>query len=133
MKKRCNDQKHGSYKNYGGRGIRYCDRWESFVNFLADMGIKPLGTSIDRRDNNGNYTPKHCRWATRNQQNNNSRHNRLITIGGKTKNMTQWCNHYGIKLHTVYRRLRIGMSERQALTEPVTPNGIHLRQNPRPL
>jgi len=129
MKKRCNDANHSSYKNYGGRGIKYLDRWESFCNFLEDMGPKPSGRSLDRVDNNGNYTPKNCRWATRSQQDNNSRRNRLITIAGVTKTITQWCGYYSIKRPTVYARMKSGLSEEQALTLPVNGGGWGVKQN----
>jgi hypothetical protein len=75
MKKRCANPNQKYWKNYGGRGIRVCDRWlNSFENFLADMGERPEGTSIDRYPNNdGNYEPGNCRWATRKQQRANRR------------------------------------------------------------
>jgi len=70
---RCTNPKHIGYKNYGGRGISVCGRWDKFENFLADMGEKPEGLSIDRKDNDGNYEPRNCRWATRLEQRHNSR------------------------------------------------------------
>ena len=78
MKKRCLDNTHEQYKNYGGRGITVCKEWlESFDNFLKDMGEKPDGLSLDRIDNNGGYSKDNCRWATQDEQNRNRRTNVL--------------------------------------------------------
>ena len=76
MKTRCSNPNRDSWKNYGGRGITYCSEWEDFNVFLRDMGERPHGTSLDRIDPDGNYEPANCRWATRQQQNLNTRRNR---------------------------------------------------------
>ena len=73
MKQRCQNSNHPQFKNWGGRGIKVYERWQVFANFLADMGERPEGTTLDRINNNGNYEPGNCRWVTRKEQNQNQR------------------------------------------------------------
>jgi hypothetical protein len=97
MKSRCYDPNHKHYARYGGRGIQVCDRWQlSFLDFLADMGECPPKHGIDRIDNNGNYEPSNCRWASNTQQSRNRSSNHRITINGVTKCLTDWSEEYGI-------------------------------------
>lgn len=77
MKERCEKPRHSSFEHYGARGVRICDRWQSFDNFLADMGERPRGTSIDRINTYGDYEPSNCRWATPRQQARNTRATKL--------------------------------------------------------
>ena len=106
-KARCFNPKTKYYRHYGGRGITMCDEWKNdFVAFLTDMGPSPKGMSLDRYPNqNGNYEPGNCRWATQKQQNYNKRTNRHLTFHGETKILCQWCEELGIKVTTVLRRL----------------------------
>lgn len=91
MKTRCNNPKAEGFHNYGGRGIKVCERWKDFENFLADMGLKPgKNYSIERDDNNGNYEPTNCRWATRVEQSSNTRRNRLLVYEDQTKTLKEW-------------------------------------------
>lgn len=117
MRQRCRDANCASFKNYGGRGIRVCERWKSFENFMADMGPKPSPKhSIERKDNDGNYEPDNCIWATRIEQANNRRGNHLITIGGETKTAAEWGRVANLHPKTIYNRLRLGWPEDRLLT-----------------
>lgn len=118
MKYRCYNVNNPSYAKYGGRGIKVCDRWlgrHGFVNFYKDMGDRPIYTSIDRIDNNGDYTPENCRWATREEQQNNTRRCRLIEYNGRTQNLTQWARELSINPNTLTKRLNKGWSIERAL------------------
>jgi len=124
---RCRNKNNIMYQRYGARGITVCSRWLSFENFLADMGEKPAGTSLDRKDNDGNYCPENCRWATRNQQNRNRRSNRLLTYDGVTKCLVEWAETIGISKRTLANRVnRGGWSVEKALTTPARRRKISL-------
>jgi hypothetical protein len=105
MRSRCLNENVKAYADYGGRGISVCERWDSFENFIEDMGPRPSGTSIDRVDNNGNYEPGNCRWATRKQQSNNTRRNTFIEVNGVSKTISQWSMHYGVNVKCIIKRL----------------------------
>jgi len=81
MIQRCTNPNNTGYDNYGGRGITICDEWQSFEGFHKSMGDRPEGTSIDRINNNGNYTPDNCKWSTRSEQSANSRMSAANTTG----------------------------------------------------
>jgi hypothetical protein len=122
MRGRCFDPKNSAYKRYGGRGIMVCKRWLKFENFIADMGLRPSPKhSLDREDNDGNYTPKNCRWATKKQQNDNTSQNRWLTLHGVTRTISDWSKHTGIRRLTIGWRLDRGWSAERALTTPTRP------------
>ncbi len=106
MRRRCYNPRCHAYLDYGGRGIRMCDRWRhSFENFLADMGTRPTPKhSIDRIDNDGNYSPENCRWATRTQQLRNTRASRRLTFDGVTKTVAEWVEETGLTRAAVLYR-----------------------------
>lgn len=90
MISRCHNKSDDGYYLYGARGIKVCESWHKFENFYEDMGDAPKGRSLDRIDNNKDYSPENCRWATYKQQSRNKRNNRLITFNGATKTMMEW-------------------------------------------
>ena len=106
--------------NYADRGIIVCERWLTFKNFLADMGPKPSSKhSLDRIDNDGNYEPGNCRWATKKEQDRNKRTNRLLTHDGETECITEWAESLGVHPQTIANRLdNYGWCLEEALTLP---------------
>ena len=116
---RCYKPSHISYSNYGGKGIRVCDRWLDFSNFIKDMGERPEGKTIDRIDSTKDYSPNNCRWATPKEQSNNTSTNRKLTIGDRTMTVTMWAEFIGIKPATVFKRLSYGFSPYDAVYRPV--------------
>ena len=120
MKHRCFNPNHKKYPNWGGRGITVCDRWLDFENFLADMGSRPTTKhSLDRINNNGDYSLENCRWATKAVQVNNRRSNHLITIDDVTLTIAQWEKEMGFSASVIHRRLKLGWSEYKAVMTPV--------------
>lgn len=119
MHVRCYNLKNSRWHRYGGRGIAVCQRWNVFENFLADMPDRPPGTSIDRIDNDGNYEPSNCRWATAKEQANNSTTARIIEFRGESLSITQLAEKYGLKPATLWARLKYGWSIEDAITKPL--------------
>lgn len=118
IKGRCLNKKYPFYNNYGGRGIKICDEWKgnpvSFYNWAMANGYKD-DLSIDRIDNNGNYEPNNCRWATKQEQNKNQRRTRFITYRGKRKCLTDWAKEVGIDRNTLRYRLNSGWGIEKSL------------------
>ncbi len=108
MLSRCRLRTHEAYARYGGRGITVCERWLRYENFLADMGRRPsLDYSLDRKDNDGNYEPDNCRWATRHEQAINTSTVRLVTYNGETMSIAGWSERLNMSYRTAYRRIII--------------------------
>lgn len=108
MRARCNSPSNSDFKDYGGRGVSICDRWNDFGAFFADMGERPTGTTLDRIEVNGNYEPSNCRWATASQQANNKRSNHVIEYRGQKRTLLQWCGEFGIDHSKARYRLKMG-------------------------
>jgi hypothetical protein len=117
MKQRCDNQNRQEYHRYGGRGISYTAQWASFNRFISDMGEPPTAThTIERIDNDMNYTKENCRWETRRNQASNTSISYEITIDGKTKTLSGWAEYFGIPISTVSSRInRSGWSIKKAL------------------
>lgn len=116
MRRRCRAVNEAAYVNYGGRGIDYCPRWDKFEAFLSDMGERKEGLSLDRIDNDGNYEPGNCRWATRKEQSLNKRSNVYIEYDGKNQTIKEWSDELGLKYMTLSSRIKRGWSYERALT-----------------
>jgi hypothetical protein len=120
MLRRCSVPSLPAYPRYGGRGIRVCDRWQSFESFFADMGPRPSAAhSIDRIDNDGHYEPGNVRWALPSVQNRNKSTNRMLTWKDETMTVTDWAERCGMDPNTLGTRLRRGWSLDRALTGKV--------------
>lgn len=135
MKARCNRETYTQYHHYGGRGISVCKEWnESFEKFLADMGPKPFSRAeIDRVDNDGDYTPSNCRWATRSKNMRNTRNTIYVTFDGETRQLNDWAElvkcsamslrskYYAGKIEAALSKLLMGANtqpSRKARTNP---------------
>lgn len=119
MKERCTNSNHQQYRDYGGRGIQVCDRWQDFENFLTDMGERPENTSLDRIDGNGHYDPTNCRWATKIEQANNTRDNRRLVYGGISMTIAQAARRFDMPYQTLWARHRAGWLSSRIIETPV--------------
>jgi hypothetical protein len=129
MRYRCNNPNHPVYRNYGGRGITVCERWDkSFVAYIEDVGEPPFkGAQIDRTDNNGPYSPENIRWVNQKEQCRNTRKNLLYTVDGVTKTQAEWVEIYDINQSTFRARMRNGWDVKDALTKPPIMTGWAVR------
>lgn len=127
MMARCYNPRSANYDDYGGRGVQVCDRWKNFALFLEDMGARPPRTSLGRIDTNGDYEPSNCRWETAEQQQNNKRNNRTISIDGQSLTYSQWERRMGLRRRTISQRLFLGWDERRAVMAPLDTNKQRFR------
>lgn len=119
MRQRCENPRHRQFRDYGGRGIRVCDRWHEFAAFREDMGERPSRDfTLERIDNGGPYAPGNCRWATRHDQSRNTRRNRTLTFRGVSLCLRDWAARAGMSPSCLTSRLKRGWSVERALTEP---------------
>jgi hypothetical protein len=118
---RCTRKHQADYSFYGGRGIRVCERWKTFELFLEDVGMPPTQKhSLDRVNNNGNYEPGNCRWATHTQQVRNTRQTIMLTLGERTMAAGDWADELGINSRTIKSRIRYGWAVEDILSPVIT-------------
>jgi len=124
IKKRCFTTSYEYYKHYGGRGITVCERWvNSFAAFYEDVGERPgQEYSLERIDNDGNYEPGNCRWATQKEQSRNRQTSFMVTFRGETRCLAEWAEITGIPYRILFSRLRPAWSVEKALTTPPKPH-----------
>lgn len=104
MRERCDNKNNVSHERYGGRGIKVCKRWENFENFYKDMGDKPKGATLERINNNKDYKPSNCRWASYSEQANNRSNNTVIKIDGVDYSLSQASNKFKISYNIIRKR-----------------------------
>lgn len=127
MHDRCYKPQRSNYKFYGGKGIKVCERWHDFQNFVDDMGPRN-GLTLERNNNDLDYSPDNCRWATRAEQNRNRSISKWIEFRGERLCMAQMAARYGKTKEQFGWRLRSGWTLEEALLIPVSAKNIELRK-----
>lgn len=112
--RRCHEEKHKSFPNYGGRGIKVCERWWVLEDFIKDAGEMYRGRELDRIDNDKGYSPSNVRWVSKRENNRNKRTNVMLTLS-ETKCVMAWADELGIHDSTIRSRLKRGWSVEEAL------------------
>jgi len=126
MLNRCYNKKMQTYPNYGGRGIQVCAQWHDFENFYADMGARPPNKTLDRKNNDGDYTPDNCQWATLKEQGRNQSTNVVLCVGNLAMPLSAWTEALGCAKGTVRERLQRGWPVEAACTLPV--RALHISE-----
>lgn len=119
MRDRCENPKNVAYENYGGRGIKVCEKWTSFEGFYEDMGLPSKGMTLDRIDNELGYSKENCRWASRTVQSRNRRGLKRFELNGKSQLICEWSEEVGIPLQTIWARIAKGWTVEKSITTPV--------------
>lgn len=120
MLSRCRNPNHSAWGNYGGRGIRVCDSWTSYGEFVRDMGPRPNGLMLDRIDNDGPYSPENCRWSTRTEQNSNRRNCIYVEHGETRVTLREYCRRENLTYRPIVKRIQnLGWSVDDALNVPL--------------
>ncbi len=120
MRSRCQNPKNNRYPWYGGKGIKVCERWGKFENFISDMGRPPTDLhTIDRIDNEHDYCPENCRWATAEEQRRNRTDNHLLTYQGKTQPTFVWAKELNMSYQALKQRIHYGWSDERILSQPI--------------
>lgn len=130
MKMRCLNQNTRNYERYGGRGIKVCERWMKSDNFLLDMGECPPRLTIERIDNNGNYEPDNCKWATRIEQQNNTSRTRILEYEGMKVTIHRLMELFNIRRKLLESRLNRGWSVERAIKTPLNEKMRNRRAKP---
>jgi hypothetical protein len=117
MRRRCNDHRRRAFKDYGGRGIKVCKRWDKFENFFADMGDRPSPNhQLDRMNNDRGYYPSNCVWTTRQHQSLNRRSTKWLKIGDVELPVILWAKRTGINHKAIHKRLKMGWTPEEAIS-----------------
>lgn len=119
MRRRCDDESHTYYEDYGGRGITYCAEWETYEGFVRSMGYRPKGLSLDRINNDGPYCPENCRWVEPIEQYNNRRSSVFIEFNGERLTWAQWGRRLGCDYRVLWDRKKRGWPVEKILTTPI--------------
>lgn len=130
MHERCEYERHPYFKDYGGRGIKVCAAWDSYLPF-AKWAMKhgySQDLTLDRIDGNNGYSPSNCRWVTQKEQQNNKRSNHKIEYNGEVRNLSEWADMYGIGRTTLRNRIKCGWPIEKALFTPVRKRGADMRE-----
>jgi hypothetical protein len=127
MMRRCYEKNFKQFNDYGGRGISVCERWKTFSNFAADMGDRPVGHSIERKDNNGGYESSNCKWASKRDQQRNQRVTRKVKIEGIEYLACELAEIAGVKTDTIIERAERGLSYKQVICKEKLRNDSGLR------